>query len=384
MGSKGKVMIRVGVAACVMSGLVGGYFGLRELLAPRDGSLLKRVGLAGVYLVEHDGQKFLVNSLGGMEKLDTGKDTAHESPTADARLSSATEPNALPTPPPTSYAAHVLDLYRQSIRISQQYSDDVALGEQERRDSAEINPQKRSSFVEDRPVVKPQTQKQESAPSPSPVAQVAPAAQGTPAADILKSIDKSSAPAAPSATPIAQPSPANAKDEPLHPPLKDAPQNSAKIQAAWAGFLAAQNVINPRDSAILVLRPPERSQPKAGPTPDTAPSGRTHVVDDTLDTVPGQDGTETYTLFNPSPTPSPDDLVPSASASPSPTPSQEHQPNSASHSKSHKKTVADASKKPDPDPDGEQKPSFWQRVFGKKESKPEEKPIEITKKTAKN
>src|SRR5260370_24935761 len=218
MGSKGKVMIRVGVAACVMSGLVGGYFGLRELLAPRDSSLLKRVGLAGVYLVEHDGQKFLVNSLGGMEKLDTSKDTGHESPPADARLSSATEPNALPTPPPTSYAAHVLDLYRQSIRNSQQYSDDVALGEQERRDSSEINPQKRSSFLEDRQV-KPQTQKQESAPSPTPVAQVAPAAQGTPAAEILRSIDKSSVPSAPSVTPISQPSPANAKVDALHPPL---------------------------------------------------------------------------------------------------------------------------------------------------------------------
>jgi hypothetical protein len=36
-----------------------------------------------------------------------------------------------------------------------------------------------------------------------------------------------------------------------------------------------------------------------------------------------------------------------------------------------------------PDPNAERKPSFWQRVFGKK-SKPGEMPIEETQKTAKN
>jgi len=375
-------MILVGLGTCVVSGLVGGYFGLREILAPRDSSLVKRVGLAGVYLVERDGQKFLVNSLGGMEKLESAKDTVQASTSVEARPSSASEPNALPTPPATSYAAHVLDLYRQSIRISQQYSDDVALVEQQGGDPADNNPQKRSSFVEDR-TLKAQKQK----PAPPPVAEgtVAATPAPSPAPNILKSIDNHVGPEL-SATPIPQPSPANSKDaDASHPPLKkDTSKNSARIQAAWAGFLAAQNVINPRESAILPLRPPETNQSKAGPTSDTAPIGRAHVVDDTLDTVPGQDGTETYTLFNPSPTPSPDDLVPSASASPSPTPSLEHQQASASHSKSHKKSVADASKKPDPDPDVEQKPSFWQRVFGKKDTKPEDNPINGAKTTAKN
>src|SRR5277367_4959515 len=130
MGAKRKVIL-VWLGAFVGgSGFLGGYFGLREVLAPNDSSLVRRVGLAGVYLVERDGQKFLINSLGGMAKIESPM-----APTSvDARPSSSpivSESNALPTPPATSYAAHILELYRQSLLISKQYSENAALMEQQ-------------------------------------------------------------------------------------------------------------------------------------------------------------------------------------------------------------------------------------------------------------
>ena len=195
MGAKRKV-IQVWLGAFVGgSGLLGGYFGLREVLAPHDSSLVRRVGLAGVYLVERDGQKFLINSLGGMAKIESP--TAPTSTSVDAGPSSSpivSESNALPTPPATSYAAHTLELYRQSLLISKQYSENAALMEQQAGNSAGDTPPKRSSFVEDRQR-KERPQTAEATPTPSPDAEVTPAPTASPSSTPknLKSIEKTSA-----------------------------------------------------------------------------------------------------------------------------------------------------------------------------------------------
>jgi hypothetical protein len=366
MGGKRKVIILTGLGAFIGgSGLAGGYFGLREVLAPHDSSLVRRVGLAGVYLVERDGQKFLINSLGGMAKIESP--TAPTSTSVDARPSSlpiVSEPNALPTPPATSYAAHILELYRQSLLISKQYSENAALMEQQAADSAGGTPPKRSSFVEDRQR-KDRPQTAEATPAPSPDAEVTPAptASPSPTPKNLKSIEKTSA-LAPTPSPVAQPSSVNDKvSEAFHPPLTDTPENTAKRQASWAGFLAAQNIIHPPPSAILVLRPPGTSQSKAASPADTALSDRPYIADNDMGSVPRTDGTETYTILKPSPTPSPDDLVPSASPSPTPWQEPEPEPTSTAQPKSRPKTDKYAKK---PAQSADNKPSFWKMIFHSK------------------
>ena len=365
MGAKRKVILVWLGAFVVGSGLLGGYFGLREILAPHDSSLVRRVGLAGVYLVERDGQKFLINSLGGMAKIESPM-----APTSvDARPSSSpnvSESNALPTPPATSYAAHTLELYRQSLLISKQYSENATLMEQQAADSAGDTPPKRSSFVEDRQR-KDRPQTAEARPTPSPDAEVTPAptASPSPTPKNLKGIEKTSALApTPTPSPIAQPSSANYKvSEAFHPPLTDTPENAAKRQASWAGFLAAQNIIHPPQSAILVLRPPGTSQSKAGSPADTALSDRPYIADNDMGSVRRTDGTETYTILKPSPTPSPDDLVPSASPSPMPLQEAEHEPTVTTQSKSRPKTDKSAKK---PAQSADNKPSFWKMLFHSK------------------
>ena len=362
MGAKRKV-IQVWLGAFVGgSGLLGGYFGLREVLAPHDSSLVRRVGLAGVYLVERDGQKFLINSLGGMAKIESP--TAPTSTSVDARPSSSpivSESNALPTPPATSYAAHTLELYRQSLLISKQYSENAALMEQQAGNSAGDTPPKRSSFVEDRKRKEgPQTT--EATPTPSPDAEVTPTPTASPSSTPknLKGIEKTSA-LAPSS--IALPSSANNKVlEAFHPPLTDAPENAAKRQASWAGFIAAQNVIHPPQSAVLVLRPPGRSQSKVAQPADTALSDRPYIADNDMGSVP-RDGTETYTILKPSPTPSPEDLVPSASPSPMPSQEPEPEPTVTAQPKSRPKTDKSAKK---PAQSADNKPSFWKMIFHSK------------------
>ena len=362
MGAKRKVIL-VWLGAFVGgSGLLGGYFGLREVLAPHDSSLVRRVGLAGVYLVERDGQKFLINSLGGMAKIESP--TAPTSTSVDARPSSSpivSESNALPTPPATSYAAHTLELYRQSLLISKQYSENAALMEQQAGNSAGDTPPKRSSFVEDRQR-KERPQTAEATPTPSPDAEVTPTPTASPSSTPknLKGIEKTSA-LAPSS--IALPSSANNKVlEAFHPPLTDAPENAAKRQASWAGFLAAQNVIHPPQSAVLVLRSPGRSQSKVAPPADTALSDRPYIADNDMGSVP-RDGTETYTILKPSPTPSPEDLVPSASPSPMPSQEPEPEPTVTAQPKSRPKTDKSAKK---PAQSADNKPSFWKMIFHNK------------------
>jgi hypothetical protein len=361
MGAKRKVILVWLGAFVVGSGLLGGYLGLRELLAPHDSSLVRRVGLAGVYLVERDGQKFLINSLGGMAKIESP--TAPTSTSVAARPSSSpivSESNALPTPPVTSYAAHTLELYRQSLLISKRYSENAALMEQQAGDSAGDTPSKRSSFVEDRQR-KDRPQTAEATPTPSPDAEVTPGptASPSPTPKNLKSIAL-----APTASPIAQPSSANDKvSETFHPPLTDTPENTAKRKASWAGFLAAQNIIHPPQSAILVLRPTGTSQPKAGSPADTALSDRPYIADNDMGSVPRTDGTETYTILKPSPTPSPDDLVPSASPSPMPSQEPEPEPTVTTQSKSRPKTDKSVKK---PAQSADNKPSFWKMIFHSK------------------
>jgi hypothetical protein len=366
MGGKRKVIILVGLGAFVgVSGLVGGYFGLREVLAPHDRSLVRRVGLAGVYLVERDGQKFLINSLGGMAKIESP--TASTSTVVDARPSSspiAPESLALPTPPTTSYAAHIMELYRQSLLDSKKYSENAALMEQQPDDPPAGTSSKRSSFVEDRkrkegpqtteaaPSPSPVTEGKSATPTPSPSAEVTPmpTASPSPTPKNLKSIEKTSEP---SPSPIALPSSANNKVlEALHPPLTDVPANAAKRQASWAGFLAAQNVIHPEQSAVLVLRPPGTSQSNVAQSADTALRDRAFIAENDMGSVPRNDGTETYTILKPSPTPSPDDLVPSAS-----------EPTVTAQPKSRPKTDKYAKK---PAQSADNKPSFWKMIFHSK------------------
>jgi hypothetical protein len=377
MGGKRKVIILMGLGAFVGgSGLAGGYFGLREVLAPQDSSLVRRVGLAGVYLVERDGQKFLINSLGGMAKIESP--TVSTSISVDARPSSspiASESNALPTPPATSYAAHILELYRQSLLDSKQYSENAALMEQQAGDSAVDAPPKRSSFVEDRQRKdRPQTPEATPSPvsegmvptpTPSPGAEVTPAptASSSPPPKILKGVEKASA-LAPTPSPIAQPSSANDKViDAFHPPMTDTPENTGKRQASWAGFLAAQNIIHSTQSAILVLRPPGTSQSKVGSPADTALSNRPYIADNDMGSVPTTDGTETYTILKPSPPPSSDDLVPSASTSPTTSQEPEPEPTSAAQPKSRPKTAKSVKKT---DPRADNKPSFWRMMFHSK------------------
>ena len=172
--------------------------------------------------------------------------------------------------------------------------------------------------------------------------------------------------------------------ESLNPGPTDTEVSDAKRQASWAGLLAAQNVIKPWQSAILVLRHPVTSQNKARPTSDTAPGDKQYVVDDALDTAPTGDGTETYTMVSKPPALSPDDVVPSASPSPTPAPAPEperHPTGAEQKTKSHTKPKVKAGTKVDAD----EKPSFWQMLFKEKGSKrPEPKPIDATKATAKN
>ena len=295
--------------------------------------------------------------------------TAPTSTSVDARPSSSpivSESNALPTPPATSYAAHTLELYRQSLLISKQYSENAALMEQQAGDSAGDTPPKRSSFVEDRQR-KDRPQTAEATPTPSPDAEVTPAPTASPSSTPknLKSIEKTSALApTPTPSPIAQPSSANDKvSEAFHPPLTDTPENTAKRQASWAGFLAAQNIIHPPQSAILVLRPPGTSQLKAGSPADTALSDRPYIADNDMGSVLRTDGTETYTILKPSPTPSPDDLVPSASPSPMPSQEPEPEPTVTAQPKSRPKTDKSAKK---PAQSADNKPSFWKMIFHSK------------------
>jgi hypothetical protein len=379
MGGKRKVIILMGLGAFVGgSGLACGYFGLREVLAPQDSSLVRRVGLAGVYLVERDGQKFLINSLGGMAKIESP--TVPTSISVDARPSSspiASELNALPTPPATSYAAHILELYRQSLLDSKQCSENAALMEQQAGDSPVGTPPKRSSFVKDRkrkdgpqtteatPAPSPIAEGMAAMPTPSPGAEVTPAptASPSPMPKILKSIEKASA-LAPTPSPIAQPSSANDKvTDAFHPSMTDTSENTVKRHASWAGFLAAQNIIHPPQSAILVLRPPGTSQSKAVSPADTALSDRAYTADNDMGSLPRTDGTETYTILKPSPTPSPDDLVPSASPSPTPWQEPEPEPTSNGQPKSHPKPAKSVKK---PAQRADNKPSFWQMIFHSK------------------
>ena len=367
MGRKKTIIlvIIVGVATSATLCVAGGYFVLREVLAPEEGSLVRRVGLAGLYVVEHGREKFLVNSLGGMEKLDTDPVPAPNS--VDARSTSATEANVLPTPPTSSYASEVLKRYSESVRQSAQINASLARQEQELpTETPATTP--RSSFLEDRQVKASPTP--EITKTPASVSQATPlaatpAVQATPPAheNVLRSIDRPSA----SASPTPQPSPENARDE--HPPLKHADPNAANIRAAWAGYLAAENVTNPKPSAILTLKAPET---KTGPNSDTAPTARDYIVDDALDAAP-RDANETYTLLNPPPTPSPDELVPSASVSPAPP--REHLSPVAPHYKPHRKTLPET-------PAKKEKPklTFWKKMFGTKETKQEEKPGNTTAK----
>ena len=70
MTAKLKIVLLIGFATLLPIGILGGYFVLREALAPPGAALVRREGLAGIYLVEQGDQKFLVNSMGGIQKLD--------------------------------------------------------------------------------------------------------------------------------------------------------------------------------------------------------------------------------------------------------------------------------------------------------------------------
>ena len=150
MTAKIKTLLLVGFATLLPIGILGGYFALREALAPPDAALVRRAGLAGIYLVEQGDQKFLVNSMGGIQKLDTPPPQSQPASTpvvAVNPLDTEEAPaKALPTPPPSSYAATVLAQYRRSLQESKQFAEyTVSVGEQ----SEGENPQ-RSSFVHDK------------------------------------------------------------------------------------------------------------------------------------------------------------------------------------------------------------------------------------------
>ena len=127
--ARAKPLAWVGVGALVPLGLLGSYLGLREAMAPHDGVLLRREGLAGIYVIEQNGQKFLVNSLGGLQKLDPPAPVAVASATATQAVSTSPlglpaeapdeePPAALPTPAGRSAAAVQLDQYHQYLHAS--------------------------------------------------------------------------------------------------------------------------------------------------------------------------------------------------------------------------------------------------------------------------
>jgi hypothetical protein len=142
--------------------------------------------------------------------------------------------------------------------------------------------------------------------------------------------------------------------------LKADSSSVVKTQAEWAGQLAAENVLNPH-SSVLLVKPPAKEGDTVNqsiPPLDTSPILKSHVVNNAPD-APSDNGDETRAILNPSPTPSPDDLVPSASPSPSPSPSPSKRVKSvADHpTKKHRRQ--------DDDTDGNsgEGTTFWQRLF---------------------
>jgi hypothetical protein len=319
-------------------GILGGYFVLREALAPPDAALVRREGLAGIYLVEQGDQKFLVNSMGGIQKLDATPPKSQPANTPVAPLNpldtGEAPVKALPTPPPSSYAARVLAQYKRSLEDSRQFAS--ASYEQGENDGP-----KRSSFVQGKQGLDP-------SPASSPVQGEAPTSAPT------------STP-----TPIPTPTPTPAETAittpQLHtPPLK--PDSVVKTQAEWAGQLAAENVLNPHSSELLV-KPPAKDdntvKQMTGPL-DTSPVLKVHVVNNATDTSSDR-GDETHTILNPAATPSPDDLVPSASPLPSASPSDSDKSTDSDHRTKNRK------KHHDEDDGDEVAPAnsthFWQKLF---------------------
>lgn len=281
------------VGAMLPVGLGGGYLALRQALAPSNGVLIRREGMAGIYRVEVNGQTFLVNSLGGLQKLDPAPTSAVVATPVPASSPSATpvrpveealaaadapESASLPRPPGTSAAAGVLAQYRQYVQEATRRAPTGADAvEGADREGAE-------------PVVASVT------PAPPSGDKGVAGGVGAPVeggATAGASPAANAAPAIPRATPAASVAPQNV--------------GVMRRQAAWAGLLAGETVVHPELSRSAVVAP----SPATGPR-DAVPVTGPHV-DNVMDAMPASGDAAPGDAAGPTPAAS---VSPAASASP--------------------------------------------------------------------